>query len=542
VPFKPERPLSAYENCAIEEFPTDSGPADYALCAGGQILGVVEAKKLTLGPQEVLMQAERYSRGMTSNPFDFNGFHVPFLYSTNGEVIWHHDVRHSLNRSHQVDAFHTPEALREYAARDTEAATDALLARPNDHPRLRPYQREANAAIEQAITNRKRQMLVAMATGTGKTFTMVNEVYRLMKSGVAKRILFLVDRRALAAQAVRAFASFEPEPNQKFDKIYEVYNQETRREVMTAKARTRPAYDAQTTADDLPEGWAAATLGDISERIQYGYTASATQTKGPRFLRITDIQDGKVDWASVPSCEISKDDAEKYALVPGDIVFARTGATTGKSFLILSCPPAVFASYLIRVRTHELVKPSFLSHYFDTPQYWEFISENIAGNAQPNCNATKLPALPVAIPPLFEQVRITAKLEALRTCVNASRAHLAKARLILKRFRQAALAAACSGRLTEDWREKHRDVEPARNLIARIRVDRRTEWKSMELAKIRSQGGTQRTDRRKREYTGPENPEVNDAPELPDTWCYTGIEILLSTTRRGIKTGPLEAR
>ena len=73
-------------------------------------------------------------------------------------------------------------------------------------------------------------MLVAMATGTGKTFTMVNEVYRLMKSGVAKRILFLVDRRALAAHAVRAFASHDPEPNQKFDKIYEVYSQRFHRE------------------------------------------------------------------------------------------------------------------------------------------------------------------------------------------------------------------------------------------------------------------------------------------------------------------------
>jgi type I restriction enzyme R subunit len=92
VPFNPDRPLSAYDNCAIEEFPTESGPADYALCGGGQILGIVEAKKLTLGPQEVLPQAERYSRGLTSNPFDFNGFHVPFLYSTNGEVIWHHDL------------------------------------------------------------------------------------------------------------------------------------------------------------------------------------------------------------------------------------------------------------------------------------------------------------------------------------------------------------------------------------------------------------------------------------------------------------------
>ena len=228
--YQPDRPLSAYENCAIEEFPTESGPADYALCLGGQILGVVEAKKLSLGPQEVLVQAERYSRGLDTTSFGFNGFHVPFLYSTNGEVIWHHDVRHLLNRSHQIAAFHSPEALHEFLERDTEAIVDTLLALPNDHTRLRPYQREANAAIERAIANRKRQILVAMATGTGKTFTMVNEVYRLMKSGVAKRILFLVDRRALAAQAVRAFASFEPEPNKRFNKIYEVYHQRFHRE------------------------------------------------------------------------------------------------------------------------------------------------------------------------------------------------------------------------------------------------------------------------------------------------------------------------
>src|ERR1035438_10195991 len=86
--LKPDRALSAYKDCAIEEYPTDSGPADYALCVGGQILGVVEATKLTLGPQEVLIQAERYSRGVSSSQFDFNGYRVPFLYSTNGEVIW----------------------------------------------------------------------------------------------------------------------------------------------------------------------------------------------------------------------------------------------------------------------------------------------------------------------------------------------------------------------------------------------------------------------------------------------------------------------
>src|SRR5438477_13038337 len=82
--FDAAKPLTKYDRCAIEEYPTESGPADYALCVGGRILGVVEAKKLTLGPQNVLMQAERYSRVIES-PFDFHGYRVPFLYSTNGE-------------------------------------------------------------------------------------------------------------------------------------------------------------------------------------------------------------------------------------------------------------------------------------------------------------------------------------------------------------------------------------------------------------------------------------------------------------------------
>lgn len=230
VPYKDGLPLSDYDRCAIEEYPTENGPADYALCLAGRILGIVEAKKLTLGPQNVLTQAERYSKGATSNPLSYRGYHVPFLYSTNGEIIWHHDIRDALSRSHTITIFHTPDALSEKIGSDVEASCQRLLQTPNDHPKLRSYQREANAAIEKAIADHKRRMLLAMATGTGKTFTLVNEVYRLMKSGVAQRILFLVDRRALAAQAVLAFASFEPEPGLKFAKIYEVYSQRFHRE------------------------------------------------------------------------------------------------------------------------------------------------------------------------------------------------------------------------------------------------------------------------------------------------------------------------
>jgi len=209
---------------AVKELPTANGPADYALCNDGRVQGVVEAKKVTLGPQGVLTQAERYSKGIKQLPLYQDEFGVPFLYSTNGEIIWFHDVRNPLNRSRVVSGFHTPSALAEMQTRNFEQELEGLDTLPlNEY--LRPYQREANEAIEEAIRARKRKLLITMATGTGKTVTLVNEVYRLMKSGVARRVLFLVDRRALAAQAVRAFTSFEAEPGMKFDKLYQLYSQ-----------------------------------------------------------------------------------------------------------------------------------------------------------------------------------------------------------------------------------------------------------------------------------------------------------------------------
>jgi type I restriction enzyme R subunit len=100
----------------------------------------VEAKKVTLGPQNVLIQAERYARGVIESSSNFGGLHVPFLYSTNGEVIWFHDVRHPLNRSRRIAAFHTPAALEEMLGKDFDAACSWFAAHPNTHESLRPYQ------------------------------------------------------------------------------------------------------------------------------------------------------------------------------------------------------------------------------------------------------------------------------------------------------------------------------------------------------------------------------------------------------------------
>jgi type I restriction enzyme, R subunit len=215
---------------AVEEFPVENGFADYAFFVNGQLLGFLEAKKVSVGTQNVLEQAKRYSRTAFSGVGDWRGYRVPFLYSSNGELIYFVDVREEFNLSRQIAGFHTPEALREMFARHQAGYTWLQSHPSHEIGGIRPYQKAAIAATEAAIIQGKRALLVAMATGTGKTFTTVAQVYRLLKSQTVKRVLFLVDRRALAAQAVRAFASFNTPQGNKFTQEYEVYSQKFRRE------------------------------------------------------------------------------------------------------------------------------------------------------------------------------------------------------------------------------------------------------------------------------------------------------------------------
>ncbi len=215
---------------AVEEYPTANGPADYALFVGGRLLGILEAKKVKVGPQNVLEQAKRYAKGIFAGAGNWNGFRVPFLYASNGEIVWHLDVRNPKNISRPLADFHSPDALKEWFEKDPAAGYERLKIHPTEISGLRGYQREAVESVENALAAGKRAMLLAMATGTGKTFTTVSLIYRLLEAKAARRILFLVDRRALAAQAVREFSSFSTPSGSKFDKEYEVYSQRFRKE------------------------------------------------------------------------------------------------------------------------------------------------------------------------------------------------------------------------------------------------------------------------------------------------------------------------
>jgi len=231
VQYRDGMDIKALGRHVVEEFQTDSGPADYAFVLGGRLVGFIEAKKVAVGPQNVLEQAKRYARTTTHGIGNWDGFRVPFIYSTNGEIIWHADVRTGNFTARRISKFHTPDCLQEKLLTDHNAANDWLARSPTTQiTRLRYYQRDAIASIESEMRKGKREMLVAMATGTGKTFFTVAQIYRLLEAKRARRILFLVDRKALAAQAVREFSSFNTIHGRKFDQEYEIYSQRFRRE------------------------------------------------------------------------------------------------------------------------------------------------------------------------------------------------------------------------------------------------------------------------------------------------------------------------
>ena len=160
-------------------------------------------------------------------------------------------------------------------------------------------------------------------------------------------------------------------------------------------------------------GCSVAPLSEFVSSAQYGYTESAsTSDIGPKFVRITDLKAGRLDWETVPYCKCPN--PEKYLLQDNDLLFARTGATTGKTHLVKDPPCAVFASYLIRVRPKVGVMAEFLYAFFHSDNYWLQISDNKEGSAQPNVNGRKLLSISVPIVGLEKQREIARFLEAVR--------------------------------------------------------------------------------------------------------------------------------
>lgn len=228
------------KHLAIAEWPTDAGPADYVLFAGLVPIAVVEAKRAHKNVAEVLKQSARYARSFRAvdgleltGPFiDADGppLRVPFLFATNGRPylkqiaeksgIWFRDARKPQNLASALPGWYTPDGLLGLLRQDLEDAHAKLDEEPTDYLGLRPYQVRAIRAAERAIASRRRAILLAMATGTGKTRTCIGLCYRLLKTRRFRRILFLVDRSALGEQTENAFKDARLESLQTFDAIF----------------------------------------------------------------------------------------------------------------------------------------------------------------------------------------------------------------------------------------------------------------------------------------------------------------------------------
>ena len=166
-------------------------------------------------------------------------------------------------------------------------------------------------------------------------------------------------------------------------------------------------YQNFTPPFDIPASWQWVRIADISSDILYGVSESAKTEGSYKLLRITDIQNSGVNWDSVPYTEYDPNKVKQFLLQNGDLLFARTGATVGKSYLVEDVPTnAIYASYLIRIRTVREVLPEYLKLFFESGFYWTQITLGSVGIGQPNVNGTSLGQLILPIPPRSEQIRI----------------------------------------------------------------------------------------------------------------------------------------
>ena len=182
--------------------------------------------------------------------------------------------------------------------------------------------------------------------------------------------------------------------------------------------------------NDLPQGWQWSTLGQACSKPQYGWTTKSIPGAGLPYLRTTDISGGDVDWPQVPACVNEPDKPDDFLLRDGDIVVSRAG-TVGVSLLLKDPPRSVFASYLIRLRTHDGLSPAYVAYFLRSPQYWTAIADSTIGIAVPNVNARKLAAIRIPVAPRHEQDRIVAaidehfsRLDAANSAVDAAQTRL----------------------------------------------------------------------------------------------------------------------
>lgn len=262
-------------NLAIAEWPVEKGFADYVLFVGLKAIAIVEAKRQSIDVYNALEQSKRYSKAYiirdneTLPDKSWGDYKIPFLFATNGRPflrqletksgIWFQDIRKAQNRSRPLNGWYSPEGLIDLLKQDLDLATNSLTSAQLEYLPLRDYQCIAIKKVEEALAHNERKILIAMATGTGKTQTAICLIYRLIKAQRFRRILFLVDREALGEQVSGAIETVPIEDFKPFAKIYDFKGigkteseRDTRLQVATVQSLVRRILYTSDNRNPLP--------------------------------------------------------------------------------------------------------------------------------------------------------------------------------------------------------------------------------------------------------------------------------------------------
>lgn len=223
---------------------------------------------------------------------------------------------------------------------------------------------------------------------------------------------------------------------------------------LTKKNKPLPPVTIDKAPFEIPESWKWVRWGDLSEQIQYGYIASAQSTGQIKMVRISDIQGNKVIWKNVPYCDIDDESIDIYKLHQNDILFARTGGTVGKSYLVENVDTeAVFAGYLIRTSYSKRLSAKYIKYFMDSDLYWKQLQDGTTATAQPNCNGQTLSKMILPLPPAAEQMRIVEKLQCVFSMLDTIDTLQSQYQDNLVTLKSKIIDAGIQGKLTEQLPE-----------------------------------------------------------------------------------------
>ena len=287
------------------------------------------------------------------------------------------------------------------------------------------------------------------------------------------------------------------------------------------KQKPLPEITEEEKPFDIPESWKWVRWGNLSLSIQYGYNAPGKTSGTIKMVRISDIQNNKINWSNVPWCEIPDDDIETYSLNKNDILFARTGGTVGKSFLVKNVTEkAIYAGYLIRTRYSEKLEPQYLKFFMESTLYWLQLREGTIATAQPNCNGKVLANMILPLPPLAEQKRIVAKIEQLLPYIDRYEKAWSRLQKFNKRFpsdmQKSLLQYAIEGKLVEQRAEEG----TAEELFAQIQAEKQ---------RLVAEG------KLKKQKPLPEITEEEKPFDIPESWKWVRLgEVCLLNSKNDI--------